>query len=139
MEYTITFDPKGKDYKTVAMAGNFNGWTPGNTTFEQDGDVWKSTVNLNPGAYQYQYVLDGTWVLDPNNPASIDNNVGGFNSVLKIGQTDVSGFPVLLTESHSGNTINISAENALEGWRVYWDNHRLDHWHVQIKKCFHQV
>lgn len=45
----------------VAIAGDFNGWNPKTNLLEDsDGDgIWTGTLNLEPGKYEYMFVLDG--------------------------------------------------------------------------------
>ncbi|AUD03187.1 isoamylase early set domain-containing protein [Spirosoma pollinicola] len=51
--------------KTVALAGEFNGWDAQALKKQKDGS-YKTTVELPVGGeYQYRYVLDGTtWTND---------------------------------------------------------------------------
>jgi len=54
---------------TVAIAGNFNGWNPqANILEDPEGDgIWTGTLKLEPGRYEYMFVLDGEkWLPDPN-------------------------------------------------------------------------
>ena len=47
----------------------------------KDG-IFRTTLKLPPGTYQYKFVVDGTWVADPANPETVDDGYGGVNSVL---------------------------------------------------------
>lgn len=62
----------------VCVAGTFNGWNMTATPMERDtAGEWTVTLDLEPGAYQYKFVVDGgRWVADPRNPsvASADGN-----------------------------------------------------------------
>ena len=53
---------------------------------DEDGDgIWTITVKINPGRYQYKFVIDeNTWKEDPNNPQRVDDGYGGFNSLLVV-------------------------------------------------------
>ena len=53
VEYTFQFNPKGKQYKSVQLAGNLNSWTPSENFIFED-NVWKYKVKLAPGKYHYQ-------------------------------------------------------------------------------------
>ena len=64
MSYTMFFDSKGQEYESVAIAGNFNGWSATKNTFVPANGRWQTTLHLNSGSYQYQFVLDGNWQLD---------------------------------------------------------------------------
>jgi hypothetical protein len=40
-------------------------------------------VNLPAGTYQYKFIVDGNWLVDPNNPRSIHDRRGFHNSLLE--------------------------------------------------------
>ncbi|MBC8172950.1 MAG: hypothetical protein H7X71_03495, partial [Chitinophagales bacterium] len=44
--------------------------------------------NLPPGKYIYKFVVDGNWILDPDNPHMEENEFGNGNSVLWIEPDD---------------------------------------------------
>jgi len=72
---------------SVAIAGDFNGWNPEDNILEDpDGDgVWTGTLNLEPGRYEYMFVLDGEkWVPDPNALRFVKDGFGNRNSILEI-------------------------------------------------------
>ena len=71
--------------ESVQVAGEFTSWSTKDQDFEKDGENWTRTLYLDPGLYQYQIVVNDKWILDPANPDSVDNNVGGFNSLLTVG------------------------------------------------------
>ncbi|MEM6269487.1 MAG: alpha-amylase family glycosyl hydrolase [Bacteroidota bacterium] len=81
----FALDPQGATYQTVQLAGEFNGWNPANSPMVLRNGVWQNSVVLDPGRYQYQVVRDGNWSLDPTNPDSVDNNLGGYNSLKIVG------------------------------------------------------
>jgi hypothetical protein len=56
--------------RAVQLAGDFNGWIPEREPlFNLSGHgLWQKTIPLPPGRYEYKYVIDGNWVLDPVNP-----------------------------------------------------------------------
>jgi len=130
----LTFDPAGRKYDAVSVAGEFNGWTAGRTNFELVDGSWKTSLLLNPGAYQYQLVADGLWMTDPANPELRDNNAGGFNSVLKVGM-DVPGLrPSLFTLNHGRKVISIQCEGKMDGLLVLWQNYLLNNDYLSMKK-----
>ena len=96
----MTFDPKDKKYKKVQIAGDMNDWNPGKSNFRLKDKLWETDLLLYPGKYQYKLVVDGKWMLDPANPESQDNNIGGYNSVLYAGAVNPQGTPFL--SSHRG-------------------------------------
>jgi hypothetical protein len=73
---------------SVAVAGDFNDWSPQMVLSDPDGDgVWTGRVALKPGVHQYMFVIDGTeWRTDPNADRYADDGFGNRNAVLVIGQ-----------------------------------------------------
>jgi len=72
---------------TVAIAGDFNGWSPQENLLEDpDGDgIWTATLNLQPGRYEYMFVLDGEkWFPDPNALRYVKDGFGNKNAILEI-------------------------------------------------------
>jgi len=41
-------------------------------------------LNLEPGTYQYRYIVDGEWREDPANPESTPGPAGQPNSILHV-------------------------------------------------------
>lgn len=109
----------------VQLAGDFNGWTPNNTELVFDGKVFSCELTLSPGKYAYQLVVDDKWMLDPINPDKVDNNMGGINSVVSIGNLSTANQPKLVTNWADGNLIRIEAINTPEKFYVLWDNFDL--------------
>lgn len=111
--------------ESVQVAGEFTSWSTKGQDFEKNGDSWSKTIFLDPGLYQYQIVVDGTWILDPANPDSVDNNVGGFNSLLNVGNLDEDGAPLMLTRSSDNENIRFEFKNEPTEILAVWENHRL--------------
>jgi anti-sigma factor RsiW len=85
----VQFSLKINDNKahTVAIAGDFNGWNPqANTLEDPDGDgIWTATLDLEPGRYEYMFVLDGEeWFPDPNALRYVKDGFGNKNAILEI-------------------------------------------------------
>ncbi len=73
----------------VRIAGDFNGWVPDRgvrSVIASEGQtrVWTKVLTLEPGTYQYRYVVDGEWQEDPSNPQSAPGPTGQPNSILKV-------------------------------------------------------
>ena len=93
--------PAGPGVGSVLVSGSFNDWgdTP-DTAFAMDDDdgdhLWGVTVSLDPGRYEYKLIVDGAWIVDPNNPHTVPNEFGGENSVVDVpecgGAVEMSGF-----------------------------------------------
>ena len=72
--------------KIVQAAGDFNGWNPERTPLEQTADGgWTVTLPLEPGRYEYQFVVDGTeWIGDPFASEQNADGFGSRNAVLDV-------------------------------------------------------
>lgn len=77
--------------RTVQAAGDFNGWNPAHTPLEQvSSGAWTVTIPLEPGRYEYMYVVDGQeWIADPFAAEQHEDGFGSRNAVLDVRpQTD---------------------------------------------------
>jgi len=123
IDYVFTYNPSGKTYKKVQIAGQMNDWAP---TLSPDlklnaKGIYEVTLNLSPGTYLYQMVLDGDQNHDATNPNKVDNGYGKFNSILQVaGNGDK--FPKIQTEKYNYTTITLSTENDVKKVFIYWQN-----------------
>lgn len=70
---------------SVRMTGDFVSWDPeGIGLRDQRGTgVWTVDVPLEPGVYQYTFIVDGTeWRPDPHAVSQVDDGFGQTNSVV---------------------------------------------------------
>ncbi len=83
----FNFQPQGR-VKKIYLAGSFNGWNPGNDEYllsDEDGDgIYSVTIKLEPGTYQYKYVVDSRWTKDPSSPATHPDGFGGHNGKFEV-------------------------------------------------------
>lgn len=126
MPYRFTFNPQGKQYGKVQIAGQMNDWTPSATPDLQRNDSgwYEVMLELSPGSYLYQMKLDGEQNHDENNPVKVDNGFGKYNSVLQIPGLQDS-FPVLYTVDAKYSKIKLHVQNSMDELFVYWQNFRL--------------
>jgi 1,4-alpha-glucan branching enzyme len=83
VEVFVTFDKP--DAGAVFIAGSFNAWSPEADAMAKGEDgVWRITLELAPGSYEYKFVVDGTWMEDPANSEFVSDPYGGKNSVLTV-------------------------------------------------------
>ncbi len=85
---SVVFIYKDPNAENVEIAGEFNDWTPEKCALykEDDGSEWRRRIELNPGKYQYKFIVDGRWQPDPGNPFRVESLYGGFNSVIEVGK-----------------------------------------------------
>ena len=120
-----SFDPQGKTYQSVQLAGDINNWQPEQTQLSLKDGKWSTNLVLNPGRYSYKVVVDGSWILDPAAKDSTSNGMGAFNSILKVDAGNMEKAPVLHTEKHNDESISIASENGVTEYFVLWENYRL--------------
>ena len=74
-----------KPAKKVMLAASFNEWKPVACRKQKDG-TYALTVNIPPGTYEYKFLVDEEWQVDPDNPTWAANPYGTFNSVAHVTQ-----------------------------------------------------
>ena len=120
----LIFDPKGKEYNLVQLKGEMNSWNPASTELIKDGEVWKTSMQISKGRYQYLFMADGVEALDSGNPNSISNGLGGRNSLLIVGDVDAVK-PGLRTHFFNQSEITLTLENGNEVI-AFWENQELN-------------
>ncbi|MDF1556388.1 MAG: glycogen-binding domain-containing protein [Deferrisomatales bacterium] len=82
MWFEITATPGSE----VCVAGSFNGWDPTATPLTDKGSngLYRRAVLLPPGRYEYKFVVNGTWCVDPDCTDWQANELGSLNSVLEV-------------------------------------------------------
>ena len=78
VSFSISSDRAGKD---VFLAGDFTDWRPLRMRKQKNGS-FAVTAALSPGAHQYKYIVDGRWLLDPENSDCALSPMGTINSVV---------------------------------------------------------
>ena len=88
----VTFTIEAPTAQDVYVVGHFNEWKVSDEsrlTPREDG-CWGRRVELVPGTYRYQFVVDGEWTVDPKNEERERNMFGTFDSILRVTPTEVS-------------------------------------------------
>ncbi|HYG79041.1 MAG TPA: M56 family metallopeptidase [Pyrinomonadaceae bacterium] len=81
----VTFRLSGSpNARIVAVAGTFNNWNQSQFLFERVGNEWVCKISLPPGEYEYKFIVDGDWLVDPLNPEMRNDGRGHINSVLVV-------------------------------------------------------
>jgi hypothetical protein len=80
-----TFRLKGHpNARIVAVAGSFNEWNQSQVLCAKEPTEWVCRLDLAPGKYTYKFIIDGDWILDPDNATTEDDERGFTNSVLVV-------------------------------------------------------
>jgi len=52
--------------RSVFLAGSFNHWDPTKLPMRRHPDgTWGLALQLNPGRYEFKFIIDGQWCCDP--------------------------------------------------------------------------
>jgi hypothetical protein len=85
----VTFVLAAPGARTVALAGDFDGWDAARMPMRREASgLWTVDVPLQPGRYQYAFVLDGgRFVADPAAPRAGGDDFGQPTSVVTVAGT----------------------------------------------------
>jgi chromosome partitioning protein len=80
----ILFVLNAPNAQNVYLTGEFTNWSREGIRMEKDEEtgIWKAVLHLEPGEYEYRFIVDGVWIKDPNNTDSVLNEFGQENSLL---------------------------------------------------------
>ena len=83
--HAVNFEYFSPLAREVCVAGSFNGWQPGAMPMtKQRGGKWWTEVLLQPGQYEYRFVVDGQWQDDPMAARFAANPFGALNGVIEV-------------------------------------------------------
>lgn len=81
----VTFTLKGyHNAETVILTGSFNDWNEHQIEMTKTDTGWTKTILLSGGKHHYKYIVDGNWMVDPNNPVKEYDSNGYINSVMMV-------------------------------------------------------
>jgi 1,4-alpha-glucan branching enzyme len=85
-ELKIKFAFDKPDAGEVYLAGAFNDWDTRSIPLERNEDgTWSTVLELSPGRYEYNFVVDGNWVQDLSCSEMVTNPFGTRNCVITVG------------------------------------------------------
>jgi 1,4-alpha-glucan branching enzyme len=82
----VLFTLDRPDAQIVYLCGDFNEWSPRSLRMFRRGasGPWERRVPLEPGRYQYKFIVDGEWIHDPAARENTPNLHGSLNSVIEV-------------------------------------------------------
>ncbi|HEX2966824.1 MAG TPA: hypothetical protein VHO84_13615 [Syntrophorhabdaceae bacterium] len=85
----IKFTFSAPEAKSVHIAGSFNGWNMTSDPLsrskeEKASGTWSKVFYLEPGVYEYRFVVDGLWHNDTGSIEGWTNEFGSFNCVVLV-------------------------------------------------------
>jgi chromosome partitioning protein len=82
---STAFILKAPQAKSVYVTGSFNDWSLDESCRMSNNEgVWTLKVDLKPGTYKYQFIVDGKWQEDPANTNIERNSFGEINSLIEV-------------------------------------------------------
>lgn len=79
----VTLSLEAPMAKEVVLMGDFNNWNSETHPMKKGpGGVWKKTLMLLPGRYEYKFLVDGQWYHDPENSDFCFTSLGTCNNLL---------------------------------------------------------
>ncbi|MBK7336186.1 MAG: hypothetical protein IPJ00_08460 [Saprospirales bacterium] len=121
----VTLRLRDLKYKSVRIKGEMNAWNPNEGVMVLKNGIWELGFQLNPGDYQYVFVVDGKEITDPKNPQKASNGSGGYNSLLSLKKAGKSGLPKLHSPRATGDVLQIGIDNPGAAF-VFWENQLLE-------------
>ncbi len=83
-DVTFIYNPGGK-VKQVYLAGDFNDWDTRRRRMARMPDgSYRARMHLEAGEYEYKFVVDNVWTVDPDVEQKVLNTFGDFNSLVCI-------------------------------------------------------
>jgi hypothetical protein len=83
----VLFEFQSPGARTVSLAGDFNGWGAESEAVRSENrdGRWVFRVQLEPGRYEYAFIVDGKkWLPDPGAAGINPDGFGGLNSLLYV-------------------------------------------------------
>ena len=83
----VLFSLHAPQADTVFLAGDFNQWDPEKNRLKKGrSGAWEAHLMLSPRTYEYKFIVDGKWQLDPVNSQTCKNCFGSSNNLVTVAQ-----------------------------------------------------
>ena len=81
----VTFALRAPNAEEVILLGDFNRWNEKKHRMKKDENgIWKKVVIIPAGRYEYKYLVDGRWQIDPKNRDVCPNCFGSLNNIIVV-------------------------------------------------------
>ncbi|MFN2168353.1 MAG: glycogen-binding domain-containing protein [Anaerolineae bacterium] len=80
----VRFQIRADRGSQVWLAGSFNDWNTTSHRLKYRDGLHSLNVLLPPGRYEYKFIVDGVWCVDPDCKEWSANEHGSLNSVLTV-------------------------------------------------------
>jgi 1,4-alpha-glucan branching enzyme len=82
----VAFVLGSHEAEEVYLCGDFNQWIPGSLPMvrHREDHWWEKRLVLEPGRYEYKFIVNGVWIHNPDAPENVLNIHGSLNSVVEV-------------------------------------------------------
>jgi len=82
----VKFQLSAASGSKVFIAASFNHWSPNKNALKYNASAghYSCSVLLEPGRYEYKFVINGVWCVDPLCVEWAPNEHGSINSILNV-------------------------------------------------------
>ncbi len=82
----VAFVLSSREAEEVYLCGDFNQWIPRGLPMIRHGEDhwWEKRLVLEPGRYEYKFIVNGVWIHNPDAPENVPNIYGSLNSVMEV-------------------------------------------------------
>jgi cyclomaltodextrinase len=120
---TISFKAEENQFQTVQLKGEFTNW--GTQPMRYANGEWTYSGIFNPGNHQYVLIADGKEMNNPDETETVDNGMGGTNSVISIGNKNALK-PELSSGKNNVSAFTVKIKNNYNTVLAYLDNQLID-------------
>ncbi|MCB0588965.1 MAG: hypothetical protein KDD06_26990 [Phaeodactylibacter sp.] len=106
------FLPGYEEAEKVILSGSFNSWDEHAFTMDKVEGGWATRLQLDAGRHEYKFIVDGTWMEDPNNPNKRKNRYDTFNSILEVAR------PVIFRLENYDGAEKVALAGSFNGWKT---------------------
>jgi 1,4-alpha-glucan branching enzyme len=81
----MSFSLEDVNAKEVYLVGEFNNWKQDAHPMKNNGKgKWAKQVLLSEGTFEYKFLVDNQWMVDPKNKRTCPNCFGTQNSIVSV-------------------------------------------------------
>lgn len=123
--YTWTTE-RFTDARKVFLTGSFIDWNTDAMPMQKTDTGWKLDMYLQEGSYTYKFIVDNTWVVDPDNADVLNDGSGNYNSFMQFGNPyvfELKGYTdaknvILAGTFNNWNGSELQMEKTETGWQI---------------------
>ncbi len=83
-EVLVKFQIQAEAGNEIYVAGSFNNWDDKANKLRKSKDKYATSIVLQKGSYEYKFVINGVWCVDPNCDDWQPNSMGTINSIITV-------------------------------------------------------